>query len=106
VLSGGLRSPSPVKLLIYKESYDRALDKKGFLAGTNHRENDMRSVTWNVRSLHRKGALKAVARELRKYRLDLPGSQDVRWEKGGTERAGDYKFFYGEGNGDHHIGTG
>jgi hypothetical protein len=29
------------------------------------------------------------------------GVEDVRWEKGGTERAKDYTFFYGQGNGDH-----
>jgi hypothetical protein len=31
--------------------------------------------------------------------------QEVRREKGGTERADDYTFFYGEGNGDHQLGT-
>jgi hypothetical protein len=34
------------------------------------------------------------------------GVQEVRWEKGGTERAEDYTFFYGEGNGDYQLGTG
>jgi hypothetical protein len=34
------------------------------------------------------------------------GVQEVRWEKGGTERADDYTFFYGQGNGDHQLGTG
>jgi hypothetical protein len=34
------------------------------------------------------------------------GVQEVRWEKGGTERGGDYTFFYGQGNGDHQLGTG
>jgi len=49
--------------------------------------------TWNVRSLYRAGSLTAVARELARYKLDLVGVQ-VRWDKGGTVRAGDYKFFY------------
>jgi exonuclease III len=47
---------------------------------------DKRFGTWNVRSLYRIGSLKTVARELRKYKLDLMGVQDVRWEKGDTER--------------------
>jgi hypothetical protein len=45
-------------------------------------------------------------RELGKYKLDLVGVQEIRWEKGGTERAEDYTFFYGQGNGDHQLGTG
>jgi hypothetical protein len=49
--------------------------------------------------------LKTVARELRKYKLDLWDVQEIRWEKGGTERAEDYTFFYGQGNGDHQFGT-
>jgi exonuclease III len=62
--------------------------------------------TWNARSLYRTCALKTVDRELGKYKLDLVGVQEVRWEKGGTERAEDYTFFYGQGNGDHQLGTG
>jgi exonuclease III len=43
---------------------------------------DMRFGTWNVRSLHRTAAVKTVVREFGKYRLDLVGVQEVRWEKG------------------------
>jgi hypothetical protein len=50
--------------------------------------------------------LKTVARELGKYKLDLAGVQEVRWQKGVTERAEDYTFFYGKGNEDHQLGTG
>jgi hypothetical protein len=32
----------------------------------------------------------AVARELAKYKLDLMGVQEVRWDKGGSLRAGEY----------------
>jgi exonuclease III len=53
----------------------------------------MRFGTWNVRSLYMSGSLMAVARELTRYKLDLVGVQEVRWEKGGTVRAGDYTFF-------------
>jgi hypothetical protein len=52
------------------------------------------------------GLLTTVARELGKYRLDLVGVQEVRWEKGGFELAEDYTFFYVQGNGDHQFGTG
>jgi hypothetical protein len=43
------------------------------LAQPKCRRMDMRYGTWNVRSLHRTGALKRVVRELGKYRLDLVG---------------------------------
>jgi exonuclease III len=47
---------------------------------------DIRFGTWNVRSLYRSGSLKTVAREFGKYKLDLLGVQEVRWDKGGTEQ--------------------
>jgi exonuclease III len=50
---------------------------------------DMRFDTWNVRSLCRIGLLTTVARELETHKLDLLGVQEVRREKGGTERAED-----------------
>jgi hypothetical protein len=34
-----------------------------------------------------------VVRELARYKLDSVGVQEVRWDKGGTARAGDYAFF-------------
>jgi hypothetical protein len=39
---------------------------------------DMRFGTWNVRSLHRTGAFKTAAREIRKCRLGLVREQGVR----------------------------
>jgi hypothetical protein len=39
-----------------------------------------------------------TARELARCKLDLVGVQQVRWDKGGTVRAGVYNFFYGKGN--------
>jgi hypothetical protein len=41
---------------------------------------------------YRSGSLVTVARELVRYKFDLAGVQEVRWEKGGTVRAGDYFF--------------
>ena len=47
-----------------------------------------------------------MARELAGYKLDLVSVQEVRRDKGGTVRAGDYNFFYGKGNENHQLGTG
>jgi len=43
----------------------------------------MRIGTWNVRSLYRTGSLSAATKELARYKLDLVGVQEVRWDKGG-----------------------
>jgi hypothetical protein len=67
---------------------------------------DMRCGTRNDRSLYRIGSLKTTAGELGKCKLDLVGLEEVRWEKGGTEKAEDYTFFYGQKNGDYQLGTG
>ena len=47
----------------------------------------------------------AAARALARYKLDLVGVQEVRWDKESRLRAGDYSFFYGEGNENHKLGT-
>jgi exonuclease III len=62
--------------------------------------------TWNVRSMYKSGSLTTVARELAKYKLDLVGVQEVRWDKEGTVRDGEYIFFYGKGQENHQLGTG
>jgi hypothetical protein len=47
-----------------------------------------------------------VAKEISKYKLDLVGVQEVKWDKSGTEPAGEYTFLYGKGNENHELGTG
>jgi exonuclease III len=46
------------------------------------RKIDMRFGTWNVRSLYRAGSLMTVAKEISKYKLDLLGVQEVKWDRG------------------------
>jgi exonuclease III len=67
---------------------------------------DMRFSTWNVRSLYRAGSLMTVGKEISKYKLDLVGVQDVRWDKVGTIPAGKYTFFYRKRNENHELGIG
>ena len=62
----------------------------------------MKFGTWNVRA----ASLTAAAREFVRYKLDLVGVQEVRWDKGGMVRAVDYNFFYAKGNKNHQLGTG
>jgi hypothetical protein len=47
---------------------------------------------WNVRSLYRSGSLKTLAREFARYKLDVVGIQEVRWDKGFAIRSGGLKF--------------
>jgi hypothetical protein len=48
--------------------------------------------------MYRAGSLRAVVKEISKYRSDLVGVQEVRWGSGGTESAGKYTLFYGKRN--------
>jgi hypothetical protein len=54
---------------------------------------DMRFGICNVRSLYRAGSLMTVAKEIQKYKQDLVGVQEVRWDGGGTEPAEGYTFY-------------
>jgi len=69
-------------------------------------QREMKMGTLNARSLYRAGSLKAAARELARYKLDVVGVQEVRWDKGGSVRAWNYDFFHGKGNENHQLGTG
>jgi hypothetical protein len=44
--------------------------------------------------------------EISKYKLDLVGVKEVRWDDGGIEPAGEYTLFYGKGNENHELGAG
>jgi hypothetical protein len=50
----------------------------------------------DVTSLYRAGSLTTAARELAGCKLALVSVQEVRWNKGGTVRAGDYNFIFGK----------
>jgi exonuclease III len=69
------------------------------------RQKGTKIGTWNV-SFYRAGSFEVAARKLGRYKLDVVGMQEVRWDKGGTVRVGDYDFFYGKGNENHQLGTG
>jgi hypothetical protein len=61
---------------------------------------------WDVRSLYRTGSHMTVATEVSKCKLDLVEVKEIRWDKGGTEPAGEYTFLYGKGNENYELGTG
>jgi hypothetical protein len=46
-----------------------------------------------------------ISNELLKYKLDLVGVQEVRWEGGGTEPEGEYVFFCRKENENHELDT-
>jgi hypothetical protein len=56
--------------------------------------------------MYRADSLRAVAKEISKYKVYLVGVQEVRWDGSGREPAGEYTFLYGKGNENHELGTG
>jgi hypothetical protein len=57
-------------------------------------EKGMRFDSWNIRCLCKVGAIKSVAGELEKYKLDLVEVQEVRWEGEGYQTADNYIYIY------------
>ena len=84
-----LTTPHLKTYLLTKYSYSKPQTWTNTLVQPKQRERDMKFGTWNVRSLYRAGSLTAAAMVLARYKLDLVGVQEVRWDKGGMVRAGD-----------------
>jgi hypothetical protein len=68
------------------------LDKR-----TNLRTLDMRLCAWEVGNLYRAGSLMTVTKQISKFKSDLVGVQEARWDRRGTEPGGKYTCFYGKG---------
>jgi hypothetical protein len=62
------------KILKKPQTWMDSLDKLPEL-----KKMDMRFGTWNVQCMYRSGSLRAVDKEILKYKLDLAGVQEVRW---------------------------
>jgi exonuclease III len=56
--------------------------------------------------MYRAGSLRVVGEDISKYKSDLVGVQEVRWDGDCAEPAGEYTFFYERGNENHELGTG
>jgi hypothetical protein len=55
--------------------------------------------------MHKADPLMTASTELSRYRLDLVGVHEVRWEGSGTAPACEYTFFNGMGKENHELGT-
>ena len=71
----------------------RPRTKTDSLVRVQQSKTDMRFGTRNVTSHYRSGSLTAAAREFARYKLDLLGVQEIKWDKVGAEIAENYKFF-------------
>jgi hypothetical protein len=50
-----------------------------------------------MKSLYRAGLLMTAVKELPKYKLDLVGVQEIRWDRSGTKSSGNMQFSMEEG---------
>jgi hypothetical protein len=55
--------------------------------------------------VYREGLLTAVAEEISKYKLDLVGMQEIKWDRGATDPAGECTCFCGKENGNQEYGN-
>jgi hypothetical protein len=67
------------KILKKPRTWTDSLDKR-----PKGKKINMRFGTWKVRSMYGAGTLRTVAEEISKYKLDLVGVQEVRWDGGVT----------------------
>jgi hypothetical protein len=81
----GAATPHRKKFLLLRNVSKRL--EPDSLARPKQWKKDMRFGTWNIRSLCRVGTIKSVVGELEKYKLDLVGVQEVRWEGEGYQAA-------------------
>jgi exonuclease III len=61
---------------------------------------------YEIWQMYRSGSFTTVVMELARYKLDLVGVQEVRWDKAETVRAGDYTLVCRKGNENQLLGTG
>jgi hypothetical protein len=73
--------------------FQSTLDVDWFFGTPKQLKKDMRFETCNIRSLCGVSAIKSVVGELVKYKLDLVGVQEVRWEGEGCQTAENYTYF-------------
>jgi hypothetical protein len=87
-LSELLTAPHHKKLPCY-ETFYQASDLDSSFGRTQTKDKEL-TCMWKSRRQCRLGSLATAVRELARYKLDLVGVQEVRWDKGGTAREGDY----------------
>jgi hypothetical protein len=67
------------KLLPHSELWQRVFLEE--VSCSCKRNRDILLGTWNIRSLYTAGSLMAAARKLARYKLDVVGVQEMRWDK-------------------------